>query len=84
MATESWRNRKTLILSRTDMMGLLTAAEYVSCVEHAFRTQNEHIELATLAEQGDPFLSQRSILGVAQNRADGFERNLNDWPGEQR
>jgi hypothetical protein len=23
---ESWRNRKTLILSRTDMMGLLTAA----------------------------------------------------------
>jgi len=37
MATESWRNRKTLILSRTDMMGLLTAAEYVSCVEHAFR-----------------------------------------------
>jgi alanine dehydrogenase len=37
MATESWRNRKTLILGRTDMMGLLTAAEYVSCVEHAFR-----------------------------------------------
>jgi hypothetical protein len=25
---ESWRNRKTLILSRTDMMGLLTPAEY--------------------------------------------------------
>src|SRR6266699_6626464 len=37
MAEESWRNRKTLILSRTDMMGLLTPAEYVSCVEHAFR-----------------------------------------------
>ena len=37
MAEESWRNRKTLILSRTDMMGPLTAAEYVSCVEHAFR-----------------------------------------------
>src|SRR5258708_5712302 len=37
MAAESWRNRKTLILSRTDMMGLLTPAEYVSCVEHAFR-----------------------------------------------
>jgi len=34
---ESWRNRKTLILSRTDMMGLLTPAEYVDCVEHAFR-----------------------------------------------
>ena len=34
---ESWRNRKTLILGRTDMMGLLTPAEYVGCVEHAFR-----------------------------------------------
>lgn len=34
---ESWRNRKTLILSRNDMMGLLTAVEYVDCVEHAFR-----------------------------------------------
>ena len=35
--TESWRSRKTLILSRTDMMGLLTPAEYNDCVEHAFR-----------------------------------------------
>ena len=35
--SESWRNRKTLILSRTDMMGLLTPSEYVDCVEHAFR-----------------------------------------------
>jgi alanine dehydrogenase len=34
---ESWRNRKTLILSRTDMMGLLTPSEYNACVEHAFR-----------------------------------------------
>lgn len=34
---ESWRNRKTLILSRSDMTGLLTPAEYVDCVEHAFR-----------------------------------------------
>jgi len=34
---ESWRNRKTLILSRTDMVGLLTPAEYNACVEHAFR-----------------------------------------------
>ena len=32
---ESWRNRKTLILSRTDMMGLLAPAEYNSCVEQA-------------------------------------------------
>ena len=35
--TESWKNRKTLILSRTDMMGLLSPSEYVDCVEHAFR-----------------------------------------------
>jgi alanine dehydrogenase len=34
---ESWRNRKTLILSRTDMTGLLTPAEYNERVEHAFR-----------------------------------------------
>jgi alanine dehydrogenase len=38
---ESWRNRKTLILSRTDMMGLLTPAEYVSCVEQAYRMHGE-------------------------------------------
>jgi alanine dehydrogenase len=34
---ESWRNRKTLILSWTDMVGLLEPREYVDCVEHAFR-----------------------------------------------
>jgi alanine dehydrogenase len=34
---ESWRNRKTLILSRSDMMGLLTPSEYNDCVEHAYR-----------------------------------------------
>jgi alanine dehydrogenase len=34
---ESWRNRKTLILGRSDMIGLLTPAEYNDCVEHAFR-----------------------------------------------
>ena len=33
----SWRNRKTLILGRSDMMGLLTPSEYNDCVEHAFR-----------------------------------------------
>ena len=38
---ESWRNRKTLILSRTDMMGLLTPAEYVACVEQAYRMHGE-------------------------------------------
>src|SRR5918992_1147128 len=38
---ESWRNRKTLILSRTDMMGLLTPAEYNACVEQAYRMHGE-------------------------------------------
>ena len=38
---ESWRNRKTLILSRTDMMGLLTPAEYNQCVEQAYRMHGE-------------------------------------------
>lgn len=38
---ESWRNRKTLILSRRDMIGLLTPAEYVACVEQAFRMHGE-------------------------------------------
>lgn len=38
---ESWRNRKTLILGRSDMIGLLTPAEYVDCVEHAFRMHGE-------------------------------------------
>src|SRR5256884_1197444 len=37
MAEESWRNRKTLILGRADMVGLLTPGEYVDCVEHAYR-----------------------------------------------
>lgn len=34
---ESWKNRKTLILGRTDMVGLLTPSEYNDCVEHAYR-----------------------------------------------
>ena len=38
---ESWRNRKTLILSRTEMMGLLTPAEYNACVEQAYRMHGE-------------------------------------------
>ena len=38
---QGWRNRKTLILSRTDMMGLLTAAEYNECVEQAYRMHGE-------------------------------------------
>jgi alanine dehydrogenase len=38
---ESWRNRKTLILSRADMMGLVTPAEYVACVEQAYRMHGE-------------------------------------------
>ena len=39
--SESWRNRKTLILGRADMIGLLTPAEYNDCVEHAFRMHGE-------------------------------------------
>lgn len=38
---ESWRNRKTLILSRTDMMGLLEPNEYNDRVEHAYRMHGE-------------------------------------------
>lgn len=38
---ESWRNRKTLILSRQEMMGLLTPAEYNACVEQAYRMHGE-------------------------------------------
>jgi alanine dehydrogenase len=38
---ESWRNRKTLILSRTDMMGLLEPEEYNDRVEHAYRMHGE-------------------------------------------
>ena len=38
---DSWRNRKTLILSRTEMMGLLTPAEYNGCVEQAYRMHGE-------------------------------------------
>ncbi len=38
---ESWKNRKTLILSRTDMMGLLTPAEYNAGVEQAYRMHGE-------------------------------------------
>ena len=38
---ESWRNRKTLILSRADMVGLVTPEEYNGCVEQAFRMFGE-------------------------------------------
>lgn len=38
---ENWANRKTLILSRSDMIGLLTPAEYNSCVEQAYRMHGE-------------------------------------------
>src|SRR6266704_2772539 len=41
MERESWRSRKTLILGRTDMMGLVTPAEYVACVEQAYRMHGE-------------------------------------------
>jgi alanine dehydrogenase len=38
---DSWRNRKTLILSRAEMTGLLTPAEYNACVEQAYRMHGE-------------------------------------------
>ena len=38
---ESWRNRKTLILSRAEMVGLVTPEEYNGCVEQAFRMFGE-------------------------------------------
>jgi alanine dehydrogenase len=38
---DSWRNRKTLILSRAEMTGLLTPAEYNGCVEQAYRMHGE-------------------------------------------
>ena len=38
---ESWRHKKTLILGRSDMVGLLKPAEYNDCVEHAFRMHGE-------------------------------------------
>ena len=38
---ENWANRKTLILSRADMIGLLTPAEYNGCVEQAYRMHGE-------------------------------------------
>ena len=38
---ESWRNRKTLILGRTDMVGLLSPAEYNDRVEQAYRMHGE-------------------------------------------
>lgn len=38
---ESWRSKKTLILSRSDMMGLLSPAEYVAGVEQAYRMHGE-------------------------------------------
>jgi alanine dehydrogenase len=38
---ENWANRKTLILGRTEMIGLLTPAEYNACVEQAYRMHGE-------------------------------------------
>ena len=38
---ENWANRKTLILGRSEMVGLLTPAEYNDCVEQAYRMHGE-------------------------------------------
>ena len=41
MSDQSWPSRKTLILGRTEMMGLVTPAEYVDCCEQAYRMHGE-------------------------------------------
>ncbi len=38
---QGWRNRKTLVLGRSDMIGLLTPAEDNACVEQAYRMHGE-------------------------------------------
>ena len=38
---ENWANRKTLILGRSEMIGLLTPGEYTGCVEQAYRMHGE-------------------------------------------
>ncbi len=38
---ENWANRKTLILSRSEMIGLLAPGEYNDCVEQAYRMHGE-------------------------------------------
>ena len=38
---ENWANRKTLILGRSEMIGLLTPGEYNGCVEQAYRMHGE-------------------------------------------
>ena len=38
---ENWAHRKTLILGRTEMIGLLTPGEYNDCVEQAYRMHGE-------------------------------------------
>jgi alanine dehydrogenase len=41
MTMENWANRKTLILGRGEMIGLLTPHEYNTCVEQAYRMHGE-------------------------------------------
>jgi len=38
---ENWANRKTLILGRNEMIGLLKPSEYNDCVEQAYRMHGE-------------------------------------------
>ncbi|MBB5751908.1 ornithine cyclodeaminase family protein [Prosthecomicrobium pneumaticum] len=38
---ENWANRKTLILGRSEMIGLLKPSEYNDCVEQAYRMHGE-------------------------------------------
>jgi alanine dehydrogenase len=41
MTMENWANRKTLILGRSEMIGLLKPQEYNDCVEQAYRMHGE-------------------------------------------
>jgi hypothetical protein len=60
---ESWRNRKTLILGRTDMMGLVTPAEYVACVEPK-RTMQHLVCARVRARHGVLLVERRHDVGI--------------------
>ncbi len=51
---ESWRSKKTLILSRTDMMGLVSPAEYVACVGSGSERSLNHAEAIWSAASATP------------------------------
>ena len=83
MPKESWSNRKTLILSRTDMMGLVTPSEYVECVEQACREAVVHDDVTAVPVDGGhgyggefihPPVADRRAIGFCQRRRDRLQR----------